>query len=1202
MSARRLLIALALTLLGTVTSPIRAAGQESCDSILKASDDPPQNLHHLVQKLLENVDFLSNPFRVSQSVPQMTQALLQMNERYHSHALAQREAFDAQRDGRSFDPGLAASLMHDAEEVLKKPSSFDSLYISAVANALRYVVNTSFVHQAHENLSISENRQPEENKKSDENQKSDSGSDERGPSEEAPEPDIPGTEYQAGNEDFNRASGNGSRKYKPIFSINKASIPMFISNRYQHVDPLKNRWIQIPLKLEPPRYPSSPARFYQTVHPTKRKGPVRLAIAFGFVPEVVDSQSLKVWQDSNGLWFYESTEDVPKIPLRTLGEVARALSPLELEGLTRKSAVPLEAWPASIQQAVRELLAQEREGAFEGPQKNRTIAKILAAFISSRFKYRAGKPEGSEKNMSAMELCVLGAFQCSTASTIGATLLRDHFGIPCEIVGGLSGHENARNPGHSYAVSGPPLHAMVAVYENTGEHELMDFTPATPDVEEKRRPGNGSDYQPIAQVQPPQKSEQEDATGNGTLLEQLIEKEVRRRKEVSTRETTKKSDADAHAEKNNKDMKSDIDHSEFESTAQAKQKANIDQYLTRLERANPFVLRLLKRILVHATDPEKTSAEQLDRIHMLKNFLNDDPSGYFRSYESFLNVVSDATLLFSESQQTSRLKWLGGVSQSFSHMSLMQVHDEIARTQRQLMFHRQFLDNDERKPLENLINEIFALRRALQAIRHPDSKAINIARDLYENLPGVHSRAILSEQFGLPSVLGPDLATLAFSKAISENKLADHRLAALLGPMTRFMVRPIFKPSRDFARAWDEETNPLRRKLSPPSILLTGNRRLEDHFVRLYPHLTDEQALARGMMGVWTRRRLIAMNRGSRSKSPKKVTVLAFDTSASMSKNPALFQSMYIQALADRALSERDEDGNLMHKVFLIPFDDVPKHMISVTTPGEVKYLIQNIQGKTGNTGGGTNIQAALLKAAETIELARLSGDQELARATVVLCSDGEAAVDPKTVREAFQRALGPNTESLFAFVAINKTNSDLMHLVKDSGLGDVSMYLEYPSADITRLISEANSPPEASSDFWSESGWNQLPRSVRDAFTRVEIAARDYVWQQRTLMARLHSKDQRMMRSLKDQLAIRKGEEKVERRLNRRRGAIEDFRLFLNSVGPKISTSDRSQLIAEVLRDLEPMMGVPASDYDAGEEAALHWIFDWEVKGKAGR
>ena len=579
-------------------------------------------------------------------------------------------------------------------------------------------------------------------------------------------------------------------------------------------------------------------------------------------------------------------------------------------------------------------------------------------------------------------------------------------------------------------------------------------------------------------------------------------------------------------------------------------------------------------------------------MNRVKASLDDEFGGIIRPLVIEANsVLAGKHLAFED--------WAKEIVREAEKRPLNKTAGEITQLLRQLEFTERFLNPQEKSQWQPLIMALRKLRHELGKVKHKDSVAIRTAEELYDNLPGRISRNALKKQFGFEQGLGDNVETLNFAKAINSSGVDDYRLSSLLGPHTDFVVDPIQKSSYGYVKTWIPEAKSTRKRRE---LLPTNDPRKMRDFVRMNPSLSDQEALMRGEMMALGRRKMLKVPSGSADTDPEKVTILLYDTSGSMGGNPMYFQAMYISALVDRALSDIGPSGRVRHRVFLMGFDEKVHTITQVTSPKEAEAVVRNAK-HNNQTTGGTNIEVALLTAADELKRANSTGDKAMSRATVVLVSDGGSTVNSDKVRTAFEAvSAGKRTKAdlLLAFVAINGTNPDLLRLTENADtLGaQKGMYIQWDTEEITGILKAAQAKSVPLNDFWSAEQFKNLNPEIKGGLNAIYQAANQVKNRQPQPKAN-PDLTIALAQSFVERL---RGGGHEEKRVGAYSHSLRLIRRALNMIGNTLDANERETFIRELLADWKRYFPDDMSHYDFHESTHLKFILQWVHEGLAGR
>lgn len=200
------------------------------------------------------------------------------------------------------------------------------------------------------------------------------------------------------------------------------------------------------------------------------------------------------------------------------------------------------------------------------------------------------------------------------------------------------------------------------------------------------------------------------------------------------------------------------------------------------------------------------------------------------------------------------------------------------------------------------------------------------------------------------------------------------------------------------------------------------------------------------------------------------VRVYVLDASGSMHGARARFRDAILIAELN-AIRVKARQNVPFDPLYFSFFNDTPSRLARVDTGQEATRQIEQLF-RTSPAEGQTDITLALMSAFDSIRLAQ-GRDPYLARATVVLVTDGEDGVDLELIRKTRKPFEG--LEFALSFIALGEENTDLKSLVleqRDAGgrafyhhLSDQEIQLartDFDSAWRTLLPADVTPGPEA--------------------------------------------------------------------------------------------------------------------------------------------
>jgi Mg-chelatase subunit ChlD len=185
------------------------------------------------------------------------------------------------------------------------------------------------------------------------------------------------------------------------------------------------------------------------------------------------------------------------------------------------------------------------------------------------------------------------------------------------------------------------------------------------------------------------------------------------------------------------------------------------------------------------------------------------------------------------------------------------------------------------------------------------------------------------------------------------------------------------------------------------------------------------------------------------------VRVYVCDASGSMHGARARFRDAIIIAELNN-LRVKARQGLSFDPLYFSFFNDTPTELARVDTAREATRQIEKLF-RDSPAEGQTDISLALLSAFESIRAAQ-GKDPYLARATVVLITDGEDRVDMELIRRT--RAPMDALDISLSFISLGEENPDLKSLVQEQrARGDRAFYHHLSDQEIQWARTEFDSP-----------------------------------------------------------------------------------------------------------------------------------------------
>lgn len=281
------------------------------------------------------------------------------------------------------------------------------------------------------------------------------------------------------------------------------------------------------------------------------------------------------------------------------------------------------------------------------------------------------------------------------------------------------------------------------------------------------------------------------------------------------------------------------------------------------------------------------------------------------------------------------------------------------------------------------------------------------------------------------------LADLAFS--LRPEQLATFELAA--GCARYFDVEDAL--SEEIVLAETQVSRPVPRRVPYPTQTMTFEVTGGLHEVHNFV-LTDPRMLLRDLAA---NRQLVRAYLEDapppQSKKVKRTAVRVYvcDASGSMHGARARFRDALIIAELNN-LRVKARRGETFDPLYFSFFNDVPTELARVDTAAEATRQIERLF-RDSPAEGQTDISLALMSAFDSIRAAQ-GRDPYLARATVVLVTDGEDRVDLDLIRRT--RAPMGSLDIALSFISLGEENPDLRSLVREQRASGIRAFYHHLS------------------------------------------------------------------------------------------------------------------------------------------------------------
>lgn len=727
-------------------------------------------------------------------------------------------------------------------------------------------------------------------------------------------------------------------------------------------------------------------------------------------------------------------------------------------------------WPSSLQDAVFLKFPSSKHDS----SRNLQVAGEIAKHIKKTYLYSVDARQETDP----VEAVKAKAFQCDLAATVMLSILRDVYHIPSRIVGGFRAKKKGQSH-KSYLVLPGEGHAWVEVYEH-GKWTHFDPTPERKDKKDKDKKEEGekdeySDRSDETQADEEQAKEKDDNKADQAEVVFDVADQIAKDSKAKIDQVKEQKKEDKKPDESNNSSLLDQHLLEGLEIGSLELEPKIDH--------NPLLERAYRVFLKIALDPLKESATTAGFLHQTQVFFlssNNPP---------LITLFQDA-LRIHEGKHPALAEWIEE-TQNFLHKRKPDItYKNLFRIHMAYELYSKTLDRDSLiKPPYTLLSELKKLLAELKKYAHKDSKDISIASQFYTNLPPL-VQTIVKKKYGIQHI-DHQLGTKNLAADLKQGKLKDFQLISQLSKHSDFILdanprpeyRNIMSYERDLKKTTGNELMPLQRFSELPRALLPR------------PGASIEDNLRLGV-NVATKRKRVKIPSGSKKEDDERITLLLYDISGSMSGTPADFQAGLIATFTAQAISDISPSGKHRHRVVLIPFDDKVHAPTKITNTQEAIDVIEHYRSKLMSSGGGTDIQKALLEALKLIAGAEKRQGEPLAVANIILMTDGEAEIKAEELLKA-RNLIDRNTPIQTMFISIGQSNNkNLIDFAQNSESFGFTQgfYREFSHKVMEKIMEESQKIPDSSEDsLYFDKKSKSLPREIIQLLQRCRSLAFEF-------------------------------------------------------------------------------------------------------------
>lgn len=858
-------------------------------------------------------------------------------------------------------------------------------------------------------------------------------------------PDLP-KGYKPHTKDTSKQ--NGKQKKHRVAEVNFEA-PYFIQRYYSVID----RRAPLPfLEANLPSLPTNPPRNQSTgrelTYRTFGKREVDMFLTTKYRPLQPSDARATITALPSGGYRLTLTADLPEIRIPLVEDANNMMLPHIRNEYTAPVGFKTAEWPRKVQVDIIQKFSVE-----DGKTRPLVVAQAIADHIAKEYLYSVGP----RIEMDAIDALNAGAFQCDIAVLVMIGILRDVYQIPSRVGGGFRA-KNFKGDGRSYLVVPGEGHSMIQIFHDGKWHDF-DPTPIKKDRKEEDKEGEADPYQDNKLENTPDGPPDPSKAEGKSVGDHRAEMQKNTQRRIEEVEKSNPRGAGEKAEKAVEDM----DASELATQLEL---GSLE--LQPSPERNVLVERAVRILLQSILEPTRRGLDVQNRLNQISNMLK-------RFSLPRLKSIYQRALSAHATEHPDLKNWIEQLARIMPDQDINKSYHELHRIKEALITYALTLDSSGRIPIPNqLIGLLGEVQRRIEKLSHPEAQNIGLVQDLFKPLPRA-TRMYLRNKFDLTSV-GPNPPTQKVAETLKGGQLNDVRLLSILGPVSDFILNATPRPETIQVKIWERDHRrprgpdilPLSRFSDIPKVMLgQPGKSLEEN-------IKDETAYILG------RRKKINIPARYGKEESERITIVLYDTSGSMSGEPARFQAALISAFTTQALSDVSPSGRQRHKAILVPFDGEPKTPIPVTTINDAIDLVENYQSKLKNTNGGTDIQKALIQAMALIADAEKRNGEPLAAANIVLMTDGQADVNFAEVIKA-RNAIDRRTPLQTMFVAINQTNEGLMRYAMDSRQmgAQRGFYREFTAEHIKSILGQADTLDLSKKSFYTEVAPERLPPEV---------------------------------------------------------------------------------------------------------------------------
>jgi transglutaminase-like putative cysteine protease len=1024
-----------------------------------AQDPSYEQIEELIQKHQTILRFEPDPFtlaRTQEAVDKVYFRFLSIIKKNGStYPSTFSKVTETLKKEKTYQDQFVQEILDETSEHVRK-NDLKKIEFQASLQALfllKAYIQKFLVTQETQEDQENENKESHEDKKNPKKQKEKKQKEKKPQREDDEEyKDLDADQYDPHTKDLENDNNDGDGLKKRVLAETNVLTEYFksgyMSQIVRNAKENNKAFQKVELFEEKPVITTSTSQNYIKVYPFKNKSPFLLYLPSKMKPLKPVTEPISIIRRKTGQYEVKIHQGATLTDITIpLEEDLQILPPHLLDHYKQKVGFHLDEWPLEIRNVINTMNQDSSLSALQ-------IAKAVAKLISSQYLYSTkGRPEKDP-----IDALKAGAFQCDMAAYILIGILRDYFQIPSRVAFGYRAKFSTKNGlAKRFLLSKEDGHAWVEIYE-AGIWHPVDPTPTKKESKDQDDDQDDqSEYQDVPPEDPDESSEDQEKSSKDQ------ENESQKNTDKSSKDSSKPEQTPLPLEDESKES----DQSKEDSLEDMIKREELIQQLEmdsatliKDNSSGPLLTYFKLKLLKDTIDPLNNNEAIVNKLYILKNALKRSSDTLFKNkIEKF---IKDHSLPHPSLQN-----WLSSLAilkdPKSKHQSYLRVKHYLTDYASIL---NTLLKTSQDKTLEKLRAETIEILLVIEDILKKIAsysmstpERISAAKQFYQSLNPMLKKYI-KETYNIKE-LGINKETENLGTAIFNGQLNHLILVSNLASQADFNLSGDPIPEFALFKAWSEDARyPTGRDILP----LTKMSDLPRAYLG-QPHKSWEENINESTVFVIKQKEVFEVpDESGDIDETERITIIGFDQSGSMFGIPAEFQAALMMAFVTKAFSDVSPTGKQRHKILLVPFHHDVLPEIGITTSDDAINVLHNYK-KLQEATGGTDIQKFLIQALSLIANAQQRTGEPLAKANIILMTDGEANIDLQELKEA-RRVIDRSTPIQTIFVSLGGGNDQLREFSSTSkGIGiKESFYREFSRSDMETLINESKDPKK----LWS--------------------------------------------------------------------------------------------------------------------------------------